>query len=141
MKWQGLTDSEVLRKREKYGFNSVPEKEPGTWYSIALSQFKSPLIYILLFVITISLIFKETEDAILVSAVVILNVVMGFIQEYGAQKTLKSLRKIVLNTTSVIRNSERQIIDTTGLVPEDIVLLGSGDKVPADCRLVEGSLS
>ncbi len=140
MKWQGLDDSDIIIKRNLFCANSLPEKESGTWFTVALAQFKSPLIYILLFVIAISLIFKETEDAILVSAVVALNVIMGFIQEFSAQKTLKSLKQIVRNTVSVIRNSERKIIDTSELVPDDVVLLGSGDKIPADCKLVEGSL-
>ena len=140
MKWQGLSDTEILEKRKIYGSNTLPEKEPTTWFSIAVNQFKSPLIYILLFVIAISVIFKEIEDAILVTAVVMLNVSMGFFQEYGAQKTLKSLHKIVQQTTLVIRGGQRLSINVKDLVPEDIVLLGSGDKVPADGIVLEGSI-
>ena len=91
MKWRGLSDQEAKEGKKKYGDNSLPEREPLIWTRILINQFKSPLIYILLAVITISLILKEINDAILVSAVVILNVIMGFVQEFGAQKTLKSL--------------------------------------------------
>jgi Ca2+-transporting ATPase len=140
MRLQGLSDFVVLEQRNIYGENLLPEKEPVTWFKTALSQFKSPLIYILLFVIALSLIFREVEDTLLVSAVVILNVVMGFIQEYGAQKTLRSLKKVVKNTTTVVRNGQRQTIDTKELVPKDLVLLGSGDRIPADGHVLEGSI-
>lgn len=140
MKWQGLSEAEVLKQKEIFGTNVLPEKEPSTWFSIAFNQFKSPLIYILLFVIAIQILFKESGDAILVSAVVLLNVVMGFIQEYGAQKTLKSLKYLVKNTVVAVRNNERVTLETKELVPKDIVLLGSGDKVPSDCKILEGSV-
>jgi len=140
MKWQGLSDTEIQDKRKIYGSNTLPEKEPTTWFSIAINQFKSPLIYILFFVIAASIIFKETGDAILVSAVVLLNVSMGFFQEYGAQKTLKSLHKIVQQVVLVIRGGQRLSVDIKELVPGDVVLLGSGDKVPADCVVLEGSI-
>ncbi len=140
MKWRGLSDQEAKEGKKKYGDNSLPEREPLIWTRILINQFKSPLIYILLAVITISLILKEINDAILVSAVVILNVIMGFVQEFGAQKTLKSLKNIVHDTVTIIRNDQRAILETIDLVPEDIVLLGSGDKVPADCEVVEGSV-
>lgn len=140
MKWHGLTSAEVIEKKKLFGNNSLPEKDSSTWFTIAVSQFNSPLIFILLFVITISLIFKETSDAILVSAVVLLNVVMGFFQEYGAQKNLKNLKNIVRDTARVIRDNEQITIETKDLVPSDTVLLGSGDKIPADCMIVEGSI-
>lgn len=140
MKWQGLSDTEIQDKRKIYGSNTLPEKEPTTWFSIALNQFKSPLIYILLFVIAASLIFREIEDAILVSAVVLLNVFMGFFQEYGAQKTLKNLHKIVQQMVLVIREGQRLNLDVKELVPGDIILLGSGDKVPSDGTVLEGSI-
>lgn len=140
MKWKGLNNDDIKRLRIEHGENVLPKKDPVTWFSIAINQFKSPLIYILVFVIIASIIFRETEDAILVSAVVLLNVVMGFIQEYGAQKTLNSLNKIVMQVITVIRNGQRQTINTEQLVPGDIVLLGSGDKIPADCQIIEGSI-
>lgn len=86
MRWQGLSIDDIPRLKTEYGENVLPYKEQDTWFSIAVNQFKSPLIYILIFVIVASVIFKEIEDAVLVSAVVILNVVMGFIQEFSTKK-------------------------------------------------------
>jgi Ca2+-transporting ATPase len=140
MKQVGLSDNQVLLNQKQFGKNVLPEKEQSSWFTIAISQFKSPLIYILLLVIVVSVIFKESEDALLVSAVVILNVVMGFFQEYSAQKTLRSLKKIVQNSTFVIRNGQRVSIDTQDLVPDDVILLGAGDKIPADSQIIDGSL-
>lgn len=140
MKWKGLNAQEVLKRQQKFGLNIIPEKESGNWLTIVFNQFKSPLIYILLFVIVISIVFKKTEDIILVSLVVLLDVVMGYFQEYSAQKTLKNLKKVIQNKTIIIRNNLRQTIDTQDLVPDDIVLLGQGDRVPADCELLEGGV-
>lgn len=140
MLWQGLSQDEFLNRKKQYGDNSLPEKEPITPFGLLLNQFKSPLIYILLLVVVVSLIFRENLDALLVSAVILLDVFMGFIQEYSAQNTLKKLQKIVKNSIFVIRDGQRQQIETKNLVPDDIVLLGSGDKVPADCQVLEGSV-
>lgn len=140
MLWQGLSQVEVLKHKQQFGDNSLPEKEPITPFGLLLNQFKSPLIYILLLVVVVSLLFRENLDAMLVSAVILLDVFMGFIQEYSAQNTLKKLQKIVKNSIFMIRDGQRQQIETKNLVPDDIVLLGSGDKVPADCQVLEGSV-
>ncbi len=124
--------------QKRYGPNTLPEEKQLHALSILFSQLKSPLIYILFGVIAISLIFREFLDVLLISAIVFLNVVMGFSQEYSAQKTLGALKKIIKPFTIVIRSGIRRSVEVSGLVPGDIVILGSGDSVPADGVLLEG---
>ena len=138
MSHEGLNEKEVLELRQKFGENVIPYKEEAAWLSVLFSQFKSPLIYIVIIVGLISLIFKEYFDALLIGAVVVLNVLMGFSQEHHAKKTLSALRKILKPKTIVIRESQRKEIEVKELVPGDLVVLGSGDKIPADGKLTEG---
>ncbi|KKT42382.1 MAG: calcium-translocating P-type ATPase, PMCA-type, Ca2+-transporting ATPase [Microgenomates group bacterium GW2011_GWC1_44_37] len=138
MKYVGLDYLKVKSLQQRYGPNLLPEEKHYHALSIFFSQLKSPLIYILLGVMALSLFFREYLDVFLISLIVMLNVVMGFSQEYSAQKTLGALRKIIKPFATVIRSGKRQIIEASSLVPGDIVLLGSGDNVPADGSLLEG---
>jgi Ca2+-transporting ATPase len=140
MSLEGLSEKEVLERRKKYGENLIFEKEKLKVFSIFISQFKNPLIYILLFVGAVSLIFGEFFDFVLVILVVILNVLMGFFQEYNAKKTLYALRKIVKPMAMVIREGKRKLVEAKDLVPGDLVVLISGDKIPADGKLIQGEI-
>jgi Ca2+-transporting ATPase len=140
MNLEGLSEKEVLERRKKYGENLILEKERLKVFSIFISQFKNPLIYILLFVGAVSLIFGEFFDFLLVILVVILNVLMGFFQEYNAKKTLYALRKIIKPMAMVIREGQRKLVEAKGLVPGDLVVLISGDKIPADGKLIQGEI-
>ncbi|MDP1709814.1 MAG: cation-transporting P-type ATPase, partial [Candidatus Komeilibacteria bacterium] len=135
----GLTTAAAIKLRQKFGENVLPAKAEGlAWFFILLNQFKSPLIYILLVVGVVSIIFREWVDAILSLVVVAMNALMGFFQEYHAQKTLAALRQIIKPLAMVIRDSARQEIEAKYLVPGDIVMLASGDRVPADGVIVQG---
>jgi Ca2+-transporting ATPase len=138
MQNQGLSKNEVLELRKKFGENIIPFKEKVSWFSVLLAQLKSPLIYILVIVGSVSLFFREYTDAGLIGFVVILNTLMGFFQEYNAQKTLIALRKILKPKAIVVRNGERREIEVKEIVPRDLVILGAGDKVPADGYLIKG---
>jgi len=135
---KGLSEKRALELREKFGENVIPFKEEATWLSIFLSQFKSPLIYIVTFCGLLSLVFKEYFDALLITFVVIVNVLMGFFQEYNAKKTLTALRKILKPKTIVIRDGQKKEVEVKELVPGDLIALGSGDRIPADGKLIEG---
>jgi Ca2+-transporting ATPase len=135
----GLSEKEVLAQREKYGENILPSKEGKSWFLILASQFKSPLIYILLFVLLISVIFREYSDSALIGVVLVVNALMGFFQEYRAHKTLLALKKILKPQTLVIRDGEKKIIEVKDLVPHDLVVLSSGDRIPADGILIEST--
>ncbi len=134
----GLAEEEVLELRKIFGENVLPSKEGRVWLGILFSQIKNPFIFILLSVALISLIFKEFVDVGLLVAVAVLNITMGFYQEYSAHKTLRALRSFLKSFTTVIRAGKRKTIETKALVPDDLVVLGAGDKVPADGIFLEG---
>jgi len=136
---KGLSEKQVLGLREKFGENTISSKKKTAWFSILLSQFKSPLIYILIIIGLISLFFKEYFDLILIWSVIILNTMMGFFQEYHVEKTLAALRKLLKPKAIVIREGIRKEIESKELVPGDLVILNSGDKVPADGKIIEGA--
>lgn len=135
---KGLSEKRVLELRDKFGTNTISSKEKAVWFSILISQFKSPLIYILIFVGLLSLLFKEYLDVILIWSVIVLNTIMGFSQEYQVEKTLAALKKILKPKAIVIRDGKRKEIEAKELVPGDLVVLNSGDKVPADGKIIEG---
>jgi len=135
---KGLTTNQVFQIREKTGFNILPKDKKITWLSILFSQLKSPVIYILFIVSFISLLYKEYFDFILIESVIVLNVIMGFIQEYKAFRTSESLKKLITPQCIVIRDGIRKKLNLKFIVPEDIVVLGAGDKIPADGILLEG---
>lgn len=137
MRYRGLSEKEVLERREKFGENTLSAKRQVSWFSILLSQLKSPLIYILIIIGFISLFFKEKFDVILIWSVIALNTLMGFFQEYHVEKTLSALRKVLKPKAIVIRDNKRKEIESKDLVPGDLVLLNSGDKVPSDGRIIE----
>ena len=138
MKYSGLTDQKAISLRKKFGENILPTKEQESVFFIFLSQFKSPLIYVLIAVAVISLFLKEYFDASLMGIVILFNAIMGFFQEYKTRKTLKSLRKILKPQAFVIRNGKNKKIEAKDIVPGDYILLGSGDRIPADGKIIEG---
>lgn len=143
-KADGLTNQEVALHREKFGSNILPAEKLRSGWSIFFAQFKSPLIYIILTAALISLVTKgirenSYEDFAIIMVVVIVDAVLGFIQEYQAQRTYKALRTLLKPTTTVIREGQRQEIDVMDLVPGDIVLLNSGEKVPGDGILFDAT--
>lgn len=139
MPTRGLTTANAVELKSQYGDNLIPHKEQNSVFSILFSQFKSPLIYILLIVGAISLIFQEYLDAGLIVLVTTANVILGFFQEYSAKNTLTALKNILQPTSLVIRDGKRTEIQSHDLVPGDYVVLGSGDRIPADGQVVEGT--
>lgn len=138
MKNTGLTSIEVLELKQKFGDNLIPHKEKTNWYTILISQFKSPLIYLLIAVGALSIYFNEVLDAVLITLVIIFNIITGFLQEYSAQRTLTALKKLVKSKSYVIRDGKRIEIESQDLVPGDIVIIASGDKIPADGKIIKG---
>ena len=134
---KGLSKREVIKSQELYGKNQLPERQAPTAWSIMLSQFKSPLIYIILIAALISLIMGEMSDFTIISAVIVIDVLLGFFQEYQAEKTYLALKGLLKPTTTVIREGERIEIEVGGVVKGDIVLLAMGEHVPADGEILE----
>lgn len=135
--YSGLSDDEVKERQAKFGENALVEKKSSPAIYLFLAQFKSPLIYVLLFVAIISLIFREYSDFGIIFVVILLNSLMGFYQEYNAQKTLLAIKKFLKPKAIVIRNGKRIEIETKELTPGDIIILASGDQIPSDGKAVE----
>lgn len=135
----GLNQERVFEFKQKFGDNLIASKQGHHWTELLISQFKSPLIYILIFVAIISLLLGQFIDAALSVIVLIVNVIMGFYQEYNAEKTLAALKKLVNPKALVIRDGQRAEIEVKNIVPLDIIVLGAGDRIPADGHLVQGT--
>jgi magnesium-transporting ATPase (P-type) len=132
----GLSHDETVTRLARYGRNTLPKaKLPGP-AAVFLSQFKSPLIYVLLAAAVLSVAIKEWSDAGFIFAVLIINAIIGSIQEYSAQRAAVALQALVSSRCRVLRSGESYEIDAEELVPGDVVLLESGDRVPADLRLL-----
>ena len=133
----GLTNAEVTARRQKYGENRLPTAKQTSAWILLLNQVKSPLVYIILVAALVSLFAKEYSDFAIIIVVVIVDVILGFIQEYQAQKTYTALKGLLKPTTTVIRDGERCEVEVWELVPGDLVILNAGEKVPGDGVLVE----
>lgn len=133
----GLSNAEVALRQAQYGPNRLPQPTPAGISRIFLRQFLSPLIYILLIAAAVSLLIGEWTDAGFIFAVLIINAVIGTSQEYSAQRSATALQQLVATQVRVLRAGDAYEIDTTELVPGDVVLLESGLKVPADMRLLK----
>ena len=133
----GLNEKDVENKLKEYGLNELKEKKENKALKILLEQIKNIVIYILFGAVLISLYFKEYLDAGVILAILILNVILGFIQDYKAEKAIESLKKITVTNVKVLRNNKKQVIDSKFLVSGDIIFLESGDKIPADSFLLE----
>ena len=145
---KGLSEAEVISRIEKYGKNELVKEKGKTAWQIFLGQFKDFLIYLLMFAITISIIIgiyegsrnpgtwsSEYTDAIVILAILIVNAILGFRQEYKAEKSLESLKKLAPHFATVRRNGKVQEISVEEIVPGDIILIEEGNKFPADIRL------
>ncbi|MGC9780761.1 MAG: cation-translocating P-type ATPase [Candidatus Heimdallarchaeota archaeon] len=136
---RGLTNEEVEYRLDKYGLNILVEKGRTHPLVLFFRQFFDILIGLLFIAAIISIIFEDYIDAIVIFAIVIINGVIGFIQEYQAERSLEELKKMVSKEVRVLREDEEHIVDSKYLTVGDIVLIEAGEKVPADMRLVEST--
>lgn len=136
---KGLDESEVARRRKKYGENVLPRKKAVSRVAILFNQIKSPIIYILLIAGAVSFFVGETINAYVLFAAVFLNTVIGFFQEDKANRSLNKLRSYIEPLALACRNGENKQLPVKELVPGDIVYLEAGNNVPADCRVIEAA--
>jgi P-type Ca2+ transporter type 2C len=134
---KGLSNSEVKERIEKYGKNEIPKGKKRTWWMRLLMQFNNVLIYVLIAAAIITALMNHWIDTWVILAVVIINALIGFLQEGKAERSLESIRKMLSLEAVVIRDGKKQIIKAEELVPGDVVMMKSGDKIPADIRLVK----
>ncbi|MBS3965113.1 MAG: cation-transporting P-type ATPase [Methylomonas sp.] len=133
---RGLSEQEVVERREKYGLNRLTPKKGKSAIMLFLSQFHHPLIYILLVAGFITGFLKSWVDASVIFGVVLVNAIIGFIQEMNALRAIAALARSLSVSAAVLRAGVRVVIPAEELVPGDMVFLQSGDKVPADLRLL-----
>jgi Ca2+-transporting ATPase len=134
---RGLAKDEVKSRLEKYGYNELKKEEGISPFTLFINQFKNILIIILLIATVLSALVGETFDAALILVIVVFCAVLGFIQEYRAERALEALKKMLSPTITVLRGGREEEIPSKELVPGDILLLEAGDKIPADARLIE----
>src|SRR3989338_239217 len=132
----GLSREEARLRLEKYGLNRLKEKKGISPFKIFLNQFKSFLIIILILAALISFFIGEVADSIVILVIVVLNALIGFFQEYKAEKTIEALKKLETIKVRIIRDGKEEEILAENLVVGDIIKVEAGDKVPADCRLI-----
>ena len=133
---KGLSPFEAKHRLERFGPNSVTAKKQKGPLIRLLLQFHQPLVYILLAAAFITLFLREYVDSSVIFGVVIVNALIGFIQESKAEKAIESLKQMMTTQATVLRDGKWLSIDSVNLVVGDIVQLQSGDKVPADVRLL-----
>ena len=134
---QGLSDNEALQRLNQYGFNRLTPQRGKSPLQLLFEQVNQPLVYILLIAAAITGFLEEWVDSSVIFGVVLVNTIIGFIQESNALKAIDALSRVLTVTSTVLRNGQRRSIPATELTVGDLVLLQSGDKVPADLRLLQ----
>ena len=134
---KGLSEQEAEKRLKKYGYNELPEKKSFSKIKIFFEQLKSPLIYILFLAGIITFVLKEYSDSIIIFAAVFVNTIIGYLQEEKATNALSKLKKILQSNAIVSRGGQEKKIFQKEIIPGDIVFLKSGNKIPADARIIE----
>jgi Ca2+-transporting ATPase len=134
----GLSEDQVSQRLQQYGLNQLTEVKRVTPLMLFLSQFKSVLVIMLIISALISgLILEEVVDAALITIIIVINAILGFVQEYRAEQAIEALKKMTAQKATVARAGREQVINAEELVPGDIIFLETGDRIPADARVFE----
>ena len=137
--YNGLSEKEAEKRLLEYGHNELRERKKASAISIFFSQFKDFMVMVLLAATLISFSLGETMDAIAIIIIVVMNAVLGFIQEYRTEKSLEALKDLSAPHATVIRDGREKEIEARDIVPGDLIILEAGDIVPADCLLIQGT--
>ena len=132
-----LSDKEAKEREQGYGPNELAKAPRDPAWKLFIAQFKDFMVLVLLAATAISGLLGEYADAITIAIIVIVNAILGFVQEYRAERSLEALKKLTSPEARVIRNGQERRLQAAALVPGDIVLLEGGDRVPADLRLLQ----
>ncbi|MCE5202664.1 MAG: cation-translocating P-type ATPase [Actinomycetia bacterium] len=135
----GLSSEEAARRLAEYGPNELERAEKTPAWKMFVAQFNDFMIWVLLVAVVISALEDQVLEAIAIAAILLLNGILGFVQEYRAEQALEALKQMSAPSATVVRDGVEKEIPAAELVPGDIVLLEAGDKVPADGRLVEAA--
>ena len=134
---EGLNSQEVKRRQEKYGENSLPKKKKDSIFKIFFSELLDPIVLLLIVAIIASFVVGETVDAIAIIFIVLIDLIIGTVEENKANTTVEALEKLVPEKVKVERNGKQVLIDSKELTVGDFVYLESGDKISADLRIIE----
>lgn len=132
----GLSADDARRRQEREGFNELPDAPPTSLLSLLLSQFTSVIVWVLIGAAVISGLLEDWLDAAAIVGIVFLNGLLGFVQEFRAERSLAALRKLSVAMSRVLRDGVLLSIPARELVPGDVILLEAGDRIPADARLI-----
>lgn len=135
---KGLSQQEASKRLARDGYNALPETKAPSLFVVFLDQFKSPLVYLLLFAATIIFFVGDTAlDAFIISGVLLFNAVLGTVQERRTSAIIESLKRLITTDSIVVREGKRTLVPDTQLVVGDIIILQEGQRVPADARIIE----
>jgi len=134
---RGLNEKEVQKRFAKYGKNIIRQIKRKSKLRIFFGQFNSLLVYILIFAVVVSILIRHYIDASIIGIIVIINAIIGFIQEYKAEEIIEKLKKSLKYDVVVIRDGIHKEVGSDQIVPGDIILLNPGDNILADCRILE----
>ncbi len=136
---KGLSEFEALKRLKKFGPNKVSVKKNSSWIKILLAQLKNTLILLLILATAISLLIGEKVSATIISIIIILNILLGFFEDFKAEKSMDKLREAYEEKAVVIRDGKRKWVKSELIVPGDIIILKEGMKIPADAELIESN--
>lgn len=134
---RGLTSEQVVQRQQQYGKNILPKGKKISFLTVLLHQFMSPIIYVLIGASVLAIVMNEVMDSFFIFLVLTINASIGSYQEWGAQQSAESLQELISIKTRVLRDCNEMVIDASELVPGDVVMMESGNKVPADIRLTQ----
>lgn len=135
----GLDEKEVKLRQEKYGKNELPKGKIPSLFKIFIEQLLDPIVLLLVVAMIFSILIKENIDAIAIAFIILVDIILGTFQEWKANKNVEALTKLIEIRTKIIRSGKEIEVYSSNLVPGDIVLLSSGDKISADLRLIEAN--
>jgi len=134
---EGLTSTEAALRLEREGLNVLSTRKGASWVRKLAEQFMQPLVVVLIGAVGLSIFLQDYVDAAVIGAVVVLNAIIGFFQEYRAEQSINALSKTILTEATVLRDGQLRRVPSERLVRGDVVALQSGDTVPADLRLFD----
>lgn len=132
----GLSTQEVAHRQNEYGFNKLPTDKQAKPFKILLRQFRAVIVWIMIVAATLSFAFSHPIDGWVILALIITNILLGFFQEYRAERAIGALQDLLVTHVKVRRDGQMQLITPEDLVPGDILVLDEGDKIPADAKVI-----
>ena len=135
----GLSEKEVKKRLSKYGLNELPKEKDKPLYKIFFESLKDPIIYVLIMCTMLSFLVGETLDGVAILFIIMVDAVVSTIQEFKANKNSEALKNLIKVKVKVIRDAKHCELDSSLVVPGDIIILESGSKIPADCRIIESN--